>query len=304
MRKEGRMPKPVEHPTIDERAAKGKAARATVPRAANAEWDPSRRVHRPLELLAEQDETRAPDLVPIRYGRMAASPFAYYRGAALPMAADLATMSHSHLTVQLCGDAHLSNFGGFASPEREMLFDVNDFDETLPGPFEWDVKRLAASLEVAARGRACDRVTARNIVRAAVRSYRLAIQEFASMTNLAVWYARLDVPEVINRWGGTASKKVTAEFERDLAKAQTRDQLKALRPPDSYGRRRTPLPLRPTVAGPRARAARQCRGRGPGCDGPRIIASVSENLAGVTAGTFSSDTDTPTWPARSSVSAA
>jgi uncharacterized protein (DUF2252 family) len=227
MRKEGRMPKPVEHPTIDERAAKGKAARATVPRAANAEWDPSRRVHRPLELLAEQDETRAPDLVPIRYGRMAASPFAYYRGAALPMAADLATMSHSHLTVQLCGDAHLSNFGGFASPEREMLFDVNDFDETLPGPFEWDVKRLAASLEVAARGRACDRVTARNIVRAAVRSYRLAIQEFASMTNLAVWYARLDVPEVINRWGGTASKKVTAEFERDLAKAQTRDQLKA-----------------------------------------------------------------------------
>jgi uncharacterized protein (DUF2252 family) len=143
------------------------------------------------------------------------------------MAADLATLPHSDLTVQLCGDAHLSNFGGFASPEREMLFDVNDFDETLPGPFEWDLKRLAASLEVAARSRGCDRTTARNIVLGAARSYRQTIRTFAGTTNLAVWYARLDVAGVVNRWGGTVGKKVKAEFERNIAKAQAKDQLKA-----------------------------------------------------------------------------
>jgi uncharacterized protein (DUF2252 family) len=221
------MPKPVEHLTIDERAAKGKAARTAVPRAAHAAWDPSRRTLKPLDLLAEQAETRVPELVPIRYGRMAASSFAYYRGAALPMAADLATMPRTALTVQLCGDAHLSNFGGFASPEREMLFDVNDFDETLPGPFEWDMKRLAASLEVAARGRAFDRVTARNVVLAGVRSYRESIRTFAGMTNLAVWYSRLDVTGAINRWGGTVGKKESTEVQRNIAKAQTKDQLKA-----------------------------------------------------------------------------
>ncbi len=221
------MPKAVEHLTVDERAAKGKAARAAVPRAAHATWDPSRRTLKPLDLLAEQAETRVPELVPIRYGRMAATSFAYYRGAALPMAADLATMPHTDLTVQLCGDAHLSNFGGFASPEREMLFDVNDFDETLPGPFEWDMKRLAASLEVAARGRGCDRVTARNIVLAGVRSYRESIRTFAGMTNLAVWYSRLDVTGALNRWGGTVGKRESAEVQRNIAKAQTKDQLKA-----------------------------------------------------------------------------
>jgi uncharacterized protein (DUF2252 family) len=221
------MPKQVEHLTVDERTAKGKAARAAVPRAAHAAWDPSRRALKPLDLLAEQAETRVPELVPIRYGRMAASSFAYYRGAALPMAADLSTTPHTDLTVQLCGDAHLSNFGGFASPEREMLFDVNDFDETLPGPFEWDVKRLAASLEVAARGRACDRVTAHNIVLGGVRSYRESIRSFASMTNLAVWYSRLDVSDALSRWGSTVGRKVTAEVQRNIAKAQTKDQLKA-----------------------------------------------------------------------------
>jgi uncharacterized protein (DUF2252 family) len=158
---------------------------------------------------------------------MAASSFAYYRGAALPMAADLATMPHTDLTVQLCGDAHLSNFGGFASPEREMLFDVNDFDETLPGPFEWDVKRLGASLEVAARGKGCDRLTARNIVIGAVRSYRESVRNFAGMTNLAVWYARLDVTGALNRWGGTVGKKESTGVQRNIAKAQSKDQLKA-----------------------------------------------------------------------------
>ncbi len=128
--KDGGAADQVEHPSAEERAARGKSARAMLPRARHAQWDPSRRIHQPLDLLAEQAQTRVPELVPIRHGRMAASPFAYYRGAALPMAADLATMPHTGLTVQLCGDAHLSNFGGFASPDRAMVFDVNDFDET------------------------------------------------------------------------------------------------------------------------------------------------------------------------------
>jgi hypothetical protein len=149
--KEDVVVKAVDHPSVEERAARGKAARVALPRARHAEWSPSQRTHKPLDLLAEQAQTRVPELVPIRHGSMAASAFAYYRGAALPMVADLATAPNSGLAVQLCGDAHLSNFGGFASPEREMLFDINDFDETASGPFEWDLKRLAASLEIAAR---------------------------------------------------------------------------------------------------------------------------------------------------------
>jgi uncharacterized protein (DUF2252 family) len=143
------------------------------------------------------------------------------------MAADLATMAHSGLAVQLCGDAHLSNFGGFASPEREMLFDVNDFDETLPGPFEWDLKRLAASLEVAARSRGFDTATARAIVIGGVQSYREAIRTFAAMPNLQVWYARLDVAEAVQRWGGQVGRKVLRDAERNVAKAEAKDQIKA-----------------------------------------------------------------------------
>ena len=143
----------VEHSTHKERAARGKAAREELPRERHAEWSANRRNQKPLDLLAEQGLTRVPELVPIRYGRMAATPFTYYRGAALPMAADLSTGPHTSLDVQLCGDAHLCNFGGFASPERDLLFDVNDFDETSPGPFEWDLKRLGASFEIAARSR-------------------------------------------------------------------------------------------------------------------------------------------------------
>jgi uncharacterized protein (DUF2252 family) len=202
-------------------------ARAVLPRERHSEWAPSQRKLEPLDLLAEQAETRVPELVPIRYGRMAASPFAYYRGAALPMAADLATMSQSGLTVQLCGDAHLSNFGGFASPEREMLFDINDFDETSPGPFEWDVKRLAASLEVAARGRGFDSSVGRNVVLGGVRSYQQAIRNFAGLSNLAVWYSRLDLAEVTTRWGGSVAKKELDQAQRNVAKAQSKDQMKA-----------------------------------------------------------------------------
>jgi uncharacterized protein (DUF2252 family) len=221
------MVKTVEHLSVEQRAATGKAARAALPRARHAEWSPSQRTHKPLELLAEQALTRVPELVPIRHGRMAASPFAYYRGAALPMAADLASAPNSGLMVQLCGDAHLSNFGGFASPEREMLFDINDFDETAPGPFEWDLKRLAASLEIAARSRGFDRQMSRAVVTAGVRSYEQAIREFAAMTNLTVWYSRLNVAEAIQRWGGEVGKKVMEQVERNIAKAHTKDQIKA-----------------------------------------------------------------------------
>jgi uncharacterized protein (DUF2252 family) len=221
------MAKTIEHPSKEERAARGKAARATLPRENLAEWSPSQRNLEPLDLLAEQARTRVPELVPIRHARMAASPFAYYRGAALPMAADLATAPHSGLFVQLCGDAHLSNFGGFASPERDLVFDVNDFDETLPGPFEWDLKRLAASLEVAARGRGFDSSTARTITLAGMREYQQALREFAPMSNLDVWYARLDVNGVIQRWGAAVDPKRMKVFQRNLAKASSKDQIKA-----------------------------------------------------------------------------
>ncbi len=221
------MAKTVEHPSPAERAASGKAARAALPREQHADWTPSRRKLYPLDLLAEQAQTRVPELVPIRHARMAASPFAYYRGAALPMAADLATAPHSGLMVQLCGDAHLSNFGGFASPERDLVFDVNDFDETLPGPFEWDLKRFAASLEVAAHGREFDSQTARRITLAGVQAYQQAIREFAGMSSLDVWYARLDVNGVIQRWGAAADPRRLKEFQRAVAKASSKDQIKA-----------------------------------------------------------------------------
>ena len=222
--KDGGAADQVEHPSAEERAARGKSARAMLPRARHAQWDPSRRIHQPLDLLAEQAQTRVPELVPIRHGRMAASPFAYYRGAALPMAADLATMPHTGLTVQLCGDAHLSNFGGFASPDRAMVFDVNDFDETAPGPFEWDLKRLAASLEIAARGRQWNSQTARTIVTAGIRSYQDAIRAFATMPNLDVWYTRLDVNEAMQRWaarwGSGSCSRWSAMSEKHRARTR------------------------------------------------------------------------------------
>jgi len=215
------------HASQEDRAARGKAARREMPREGHAQWDATRRVHDPLDLLAEQALTRVPELVPVRHGRMAVSPFACFRGAALPMAADLATSPHSGLMVQSCGDAHLSNFGGFASPERTMVFDVNDFDETAPGPFEWDLKRLAASLEVAARGREFDSTTARRITLAALRSYQETIRSFATMSGLDVWYSRLDVDGAIQRWGRGASAKRVEAFRRGVAKASEKGQIKA-----------------------------------------------------------------------------
>src|SRR4029077_12310200 len=182
--------------TPAERVARGKAARAEVPRESRACCVPPRDRTDAIALLDEQARSRVPDLVPVRWGRMVVSPFTFYRGAALPMASDLATTPVSGLAVQACGDAHLSNFGVFGSAERRLVFDVNDFDETLPGPWEWDVKRLAASLEVAARGNGFPGKDRRGIVAAAVARYRQAMRTFAGMTNLQVWYASVDMNEL------------------------------------------------------------------------------------------------------------
>jgi len=213
--------------TVAERAAAGKAARSACPRSVHAEWSSALRTVDPLALLADQAITRVPELVPIRYCRMAASPFAYFRGAALPMAADLAAMARTDVRVQLCGDAHLSNFGGFASPERDLVFDVNDFDETNPGPFEWDVKRLAASLEIAGRGRGFDAATNRAIVLQAVRTYRETLRGFARLPKLDIWYAKLDTPAVLAIWGNDIGKATLASLQRAVTKAGSKDRLKA-----------------------------------------------------------------------------
>ncbi len=217
----------VEHPTHKERVARGKAAREELPRERHAEWSANQRKQQPLDLLAEQGTTRVPELVPIRYGRMAATPFTYYRGAALPMAADLSTGPRTSIDVQLCGDAHLCNFGGFASPERDLLFDVNDFDETSPGPFEWDLKRLGASLEIAARSRDFPAKAGRKLVINSMSAYREAMHEFAKMSNLEVWYSRLDMAGVAQRWGSEVSSDTLAVFQKTTTKAESKDQLKA-----------------------------------------------------------------------------
>ena len=189
-------PKAVVHLTVAERAEKGKAARAAAPRSWHGEWEPAPDRRDPVELLEEQAASRVPELVPIRYGRMLVSPFTFYRGAAYLMAADLAGAPRTGLDVQLCGDAHLSNFGAFAAPDRRLVFSINDFDETLPGPFEWDVKRLVASFAVAGRDRGFDAKQRRAINRdrdAAVP--RGDAGASPAMSNLDLWYARIDVDE-------------------------------------------------------------------------------------------------------------
>src|SRR6478752_1391077 len=179
-----------------ERAERGKEARAAVPRDSHAVFDPGPGRPDPIGLLEEQAKARLPDLVPVRWGRMMVSPFTFYRGAALPMAIDLATTPVSGLAVQACGDAHLSNFGIFGSAERRLVFDVNDFDETLPGPWEWDVKRLATSLDIAARDNGFSHKHRHRIVKAAVARYRCAMRDFSGMSNLDVWYARADMDDL------------------------------------------------------------------------------------------------------------
>jgi uncharacterized protein (DUF2252 family) len=219
---------------LEHRVARGRRSRITTPRSVHAGWEPAPGRPDPIALLQEQAESRVPELVPIRHGRMLVGPFAFFRGAALVMAADLAATPHSGLTVQLCGDAHLSNFGVFASPERRIVFDINDFDETLPGPWEWDVKRLAASFEIAGRERCFPAPDRRDIVAATVREYRKVMREAASMGTLEAWYAHLEIGEVLEWLDGEVrrkrlSKREAREAAQDVAKARTRDSMRAFR---------------------------------------------------------------------------
>lgn len=215
------------HLTPEQHVARGRAARNEVPRRAHARWNRPPRRPDPVELLEEQGKSRVPELLPIRYGRMLVSPFTFYRGAAYIMASDLASTPRSGLQVQLCGDAHLSNFGAFASPERRMVFDINDFDETLPGPWEWDVKRLAASFEILGRERAFSEGDRRRAVLASVRSYREAMIGFAGMRDLDVWYAHLDVDSIIAEFQRSVRGKELMRFEKNVAKAHAKDSVKA-----------------------------------------------------------------------------
>jgi uncharacterized protein (DUF2252 family) len=218
----------VDHVSRQQAVDKGRDIRRKVPRSSHAGWEPPADRTSPVDILTEQAKTREPDLIPIRHGRMSASPFAFFRGAAAIMASDLAHTPSSGLRVQLCGDAHLVNFGGFASPERSMVFDVNDFDETLPGPFEWDLKRLAASFEVAGRAAGYKEADRRENIETVGRQYRQVLQSFLSVPELQVWYARLDEQVLFERMRVEGiDMSVLPNLMRNLQKARSKDSLKA-----------------------------------------------------------------------------
>ncbi len=209
-----------------ERAAAGKAARSEARRSSHAAWEPPADRADPVAILERQAASRVPELVPIRYGRMSVSPFAFFRGAAAVMSADLAATPVSGLRVQACGDAHLSNFGAFAAPDRRLVFDLNDFDESLPGPWEWDVKRLAASFAIAGRENGFKRKERAAAVLEAAHAYRDSMRAFASQRNLDVWYARLDVESVMGEI--EAEPKLSKQVRKGVAKAQAKDSLRAV----------------------------------------------------------------------------
>ena len=230
----------VAHPSVSDRRAQGKGARESTPLESHTGWTPSPNRQNPVDLLSAQNLTREPDLIPVRHGRMLASPFTFYRGAAKVMAADLSQTPTAGLNVQLCGDAHLSNFGAFASPERTLLFDLNDFDETLPGPFEFDVKRMAASFTIAGRNNGFSAADSTAATLASVAAYRQAMTEFAAMGNMEIWYARLTENEIMTAIdaltaGGTQTKEEAAQAQKaakrakkSVLKAHARDSLQAL----------------------------------------------------------------------------
>ena len=239
----------VEHFTRAERAARGKAARAEVPRSSHAEWEPAPGRRDPVDVLEEQAQTRVPELVPIRYGRMLVSPFTFYRGAAALMAADLAGTPRTGLHVQLCGDAHLSNFGVFAAPDRRLVFGVNDFDETLPGPFEWDVKRLVASFAVAGRDRGFDAKQREAVDQPRPgASYREAMREFAGDARPR---PLVRAPRRRRRWPGGGLRRrppsSASGFERNVAKARTKDSMRAFAKLTADRRRRAADRQRPAA---------------------------------------------------------
>ena len=215
--------------SYQQRRERGRSARRVVPRGGQADWAPAPDRPDPIDLLEAQSRDRLPDLIPIRYSRIMASPFAFMRGSAIVMANDLAGTPKTGIQVQLCGDAHLLNFGAYASPERALLFDINDFDETLPGPWEWDVKRLAASLVVAGRDNGFDAADCRRAAQASVASYRRRMAEFAEMGELEVWYSRVSEEEVRGLFSeAKARKRTSKKLSKAVRKARGRDSLQAL----------------------------------------------------------------------------
>jgi uncharacterized protein (DUF2252 family) len=218
---------PIVHLDVATRRERGRAARKAVARGAHGEWSPPSDRRDPVDLIAGQEVSRLAPLLPVRHERMLASPFAFYRGAAILMASDLATQPDTGLRVQCCGDAHLANFGGFSAPDRRTVFDMNDFDETNPGPFEWDLKRLATSFELAWREIGLDPAEGRGVVEGTVRAYRTAMAQFAELRNLDLWYTRLDTDEMIERWRKEAPKGAVARMRKTVAKAQAKNSLKA-----------------------------------------------------------------------------
>jgi uncharacterized protein (DUF2252 family) len=217
--------------TLDERRAAGRRARETTPRSSLSRWKAAPDRPDPIGILEEQNTTREHDLVPVRHGRMAVSPFTFYRGGAAIMAADLSNTPRAGLDVQICGDAHLSNFGAFASPERELLFDLNDFDETLTGPFEFDVERLAASFVIAGRNNGFPEADSREAAQTAVRAYRETIGVFSTMSTLDIWYARLPADrlvELVRASGRKVGRKTEQRLDKGLAKTRTRDTMQAV----------------------------------------------------------------------------
>src|ERR1700678_613723 len=215
------------HLSRADRVARGKAAREQSPRSGHGVWERPAGRRDTVEVLEEQSSLRVPELVPVRYGRMLFSPFTFFRGAAAVMASDLAGVSRTGLRAQLSGDAHLSNFGIFAAPDRRLVFGANDFDETLPGPFEWDVKRLVTSFVVAGRDRGFSARERRQIAVATARAYRLAMRQFAGAPVLDVWYARLEVDEITARWGREVRAEQLNRIERSIARRRAKDHLDA-----------------------------------------------------------------------------
>ena len=296
--------------TVEDRVARGRAARREAPRSGHGRCGSRRRtVPDPVALLEQQARTRVPELVPIRYGRMLVSPFTFFRGAAAIMAADLAGTPRSGVTVQLCGDAHLSNFGLFGSPERRLLFDINDFDETLPGPWEWDVKRLAASFEVMGRDRGFTAADRRAIVMAGVREYRDRMRRAAGMGGLQAWYEHLEAGELLRLVRQEVavkrvSKREARAHEDMVAKARSRDSTRVLARARRHHRRRTPDRRRPADHRPDRgpRPARHRRGRTP--RPPSRSCSRPTGARSAISTTRWRSTATCTRPGRSSASAA
>ena len=304
-RRPPRPPPKVEHFTPAERAARGKAARAEVPRSSHADWEPSPIRPDPVDILEAQAASREPSLVPIRYGRMLVTPFTFYRGAAALMAADLSGGPRSGLHTQLCGDAHLMNFGSYAAPDRRMVFGINDFDESLPGPVR--VGRQAARRELRGRrprsGLQPEGRGPRSTPRSS-RRYREAMQGFAAMRNLDLWYARLDVDARIKEIRSKLDAEAVARMEKNVEKARTKDSLKAFSKLVTAGGRRAPDHERPAAD----RADRRARAAGAHDDRRTRPSRASSAPTGApcrpTGASCSSASATSTWRARSSASAA